>query len=68
MKIRIVLAEDQAMVAGALKALLEIESDLAVVATAANGREALSAILRERPDVLITDIEMPEMTGLALAK
>jgi two-component system response regulator DesR len=67
LKIRIVLAEDQAMVAGALKALLEIETDLTVVATAANGRDALSAILREKPDVLITDIEMPEMTGLALA-
>jgi two-component system response regulator DesR len=67
LKIRIVLAEDQAMVAGALKALLEIENDLTVVATAANGRDALSAILREKPDVLITDIEMPEMTGLALA-
>ena len=67
MKIRIVLAEDQAMVAGALKALLETETDLMVVATAANGRDALSAILREKPEVLITDIEMPEMTGLALA-
>ncbi|MEO8727185.1 MAG: response regulator transcription factor [Acidobacteriaceae bacterium] len=67
MKIRIVLAEDQAMVAGALKALLEIESDLTVVTTAANGRAALSAVVREKPDVLITDIEMPEMSGLALA-
>ncbi len=66
-KIRIVLAEDQAMVAGALKALLETEPDLQVVATAANGREALAAVLREKPEVLITDIEMPHMSGLALA-
>jgi two-component system response regulator DesR len=67
LKIRIVLAEDQTMVAGALKALLEIEDDLSVVATAANGKEALAAVLREKPEVLITDIEMPVMTGLALA-
>ncbi len=65
--IRVVLAEDQAMILGALGALLETEPDLTVCARAANGREALGAVGRERPDVLVTDIEMPEMTGLTLA-
>jgi two-component system, NarL family, response regulator DesR len=66
-KIQVVLAEDQAMVRGALAALLETEPDIAVCASAANGREALTAIARQKPDVLVTDIEMPEMTGLTLA-
>ena len=66
-KIRVVLAEDQAMVRGALAALLEIEPDITVCARAANGREALTAIAQHKPEVLVTDIEMPEMTGLTLA-
>lgn len=66
-KIRVVLAEDQAMVRGALAALLEIEPDISVCASAANGREALTAIAQQKPEVLVTDIEMPEMTGLTLA-
>jgi two-component system response regulator DesR len=66
-KIRVVLAEDQAMVRGALAALLEIEPDISVCASASNGREALAAIAQHKPEVLVTDIEMPEMTGLTLA-
>src|SRR5450432_3151197 len=66
-KIQVIIAEDQAMVLGALAALLETEPDIAVCAKAANGREALAAISKHRPDVLVTDIEMPEMTGLTLA-
>ena len=65
--IRVLIAEDQAMVAGALAALLAIERDLEVVGTARDGREALTLIRIHRPDVLLTDIEMPEMTGLELA-
>ena len=65
--IRVVIAEDQAMVAGALAALLGIERDIEVVGTAHSGREALELVQREHPDVLVTDIEMPEMTGLELA-
>jgi two-component system, NarL family, response regulator DesR len=65
--IRVLIAEDQAMVAGALSALLGIESDMEVVGTAHNGREALDSVRKLRPDVLLTDIEMPEMTGLELA-
>jgi two-component system, NarL family, response regulator DesR len=65
--IRVVLAEDQAMVLGALSALLELEPDISVVARAANGREARDAVARLSPNVLVTDIEMPIMTGLELA-
>lgn len=65
--IRVLVAEDQAMVRGALAALLEIEPDIEVVAQAADGKEALALITRHRPDVLLADIEMPELTGLELA-
>jgi two-component system, NarL family, response regulator DesR len=65
--IRVVIAEDQAMVLGALAALLEMEPDIVVMACAANGREALNAVIKLKPDVLVTDIEMPVMTGLELA-
>jgi two-component system, NarL family, response regulator DesR len=65
--IRVVVAEDQGMVLGALATLLEIESDIAVVARARNGAEALNAVLTHKPDVFLTDIEMPEMTGLDVA-
>ena len=66
--IRVVIAEDQTMVLGALAALLSMEGDIAVVAQARTGREALAAVRAERPDVFITDIEMPEMSGLDVAK
>jgi two-component system response regulator DesR len=66
-KIRVVLAEDQTMLRGALAALLELEPDITVVAQAANGREAQKLVQQHTPDVLVTDIEMPERTGLELA-
>ncbi len=65
--IRVVLAEDQGMVLGALAALLEIEGDITVTAKARNGKEALEAVLAHKPDVFITDIEMPLMSGLDVA-
>ena len=65
--IRVVIAEDQAMVLGALAALLEIQTDLEVVGRALDGREALELVAAQSPDVLLTDIEMPEMTGLEVA-
>jgi two-component system response regulator DesR len=65
--IRVLIAEDQAMVLGALAALLELEPDISVVGHAANGRDALDAVSRLSPNVLVTDIEMPLMTGLELA-
>ena len=66
-KIEVVLAEDQGMVLGALAALLNTEADIHVCATAMNGRDALVTVAKEKPDVLVTDIEMPQMTGLELA-
>jgi two-component system response regulator DesR len=65
--IRVLVAEDQAMLLGALAALLELEPDITVCGRAANGREALAAIPKVRPDVVVTDIEMPELSGLSLA-
>ncbi len=65
--IRVLLAEDQTMVRGALAALLELEPDIQVVAQAANGREAERLTREVKPDVAITDIEMPEWTGLEFA-
>jgi len=65
--IRVVVAEDQAMVLGALAALLEIESDIDVIGRAQDGEDALALCRKELPDVLLTDIEMPRMTGLELA-
>ncbi|HEX7005453.1 MAG TPA: response regulator transcription factor [Trueperaceae bacterium] len=65
--IRVVIAEDQGMVLGALAALLELESDIEVVAQAGDGAQALEAVERLQPDILLTDIEMPELSGLELA-
>ena len=65
--IGIVLVEDQSLVRGALAALLEMEADLQVVAQCADGEEALEAIALHRPDVVVTDIEMPRKNGLELA-
>lgn len=65
--IRVVLAEDQKMVLGALAALLEIEGDFEVVGRAEDGERALALCREHRPQVLLTDIEMPNMTGLELA-
>ena len=56
------------MVLGALAALLELEPDLRVIDQVHDGKQALAATLEQRPDILITDIEMPEMSGLDLAQ
>ena len=65
--IRILLAEDQALVLGAMAALLRLEPDFEVVGAATNGREALAMCERLQPDIVLTDLEMPLMTGLELA-
>jgi two-component system, NarL family, response regulator DesR len=65
MKIRVLIAEDQAMVRGALAALLALEHDIAVVAQVAGGDQVVPAALEHRPDVALLDIEMPGMDGLA---
>ena len=65
--IRVIVAEDQALVRGALAALLELDGDIEVIYQAQNGAEALEQTLALKPDVILTDIEMPKMTGLELA-
>ncbi len=65
--IRVLIAEDQAMVLGALAALIDIEQDLEVIGQVQSGTEALAAALSSRPDVIVTDIEMPGLSGLELA-
>ncbi|MGW2831654.1 response regulator [Streptomyces sp. NPDC001286] len=65
--IRVVLAEDQGMVLSAFASLLDLQPDIKVVATATNGDDALAAVREHRPDVLVTDIEMPGRSGLDLA-
>lgn len=66
--IRVLLAEDQAMVRGALTALLGMESDIEVVGSAADGEAAWRELQRLKPDLLVTDIEMPGLSGLELAQ
>lgn len=66
--IRVLIVEDQAMVRGALSALLELEEDLEIVGTAADGQAALAEIERLEPEVVLSDIEMPNLTGLELAQ
>jgi len=66
--IRVLLAEDQAMVRGALSALLSREQDIEVVAEVARGDEVVKAALASKPDVALLDIEMPGGDGLAAAQ
>jgi two-component system response regulator DesR len=65
--IRLLLADDQSMVRGALAALLNLEDDLEVVAEVGRGDEVVDAARRTSPDVALLDIEMPGMDGLAAA-
>lgn len=65
--IRVLIAEDQALVLGALAALLKLEADLDIVGIAHNGQQAFAMATQLQPDIIMTDIEMPLMTGLELA-
>ncbi len=67
MSIRLLLADDQALVRQALAALLDLEDDFEVVAEVGRGDEVVAAAQRSRPDVALLDIEMPGLDGLAAA-
>lgn len=66
--IRIVIAEDQALVLGALATLLGLEGDIEIIARVGDGAAALDAVREHKPDILLSDIEMPQMTGLDVAE
>ena len=65
--IRVLIAEDQAMVRGALVSLLRFEDDIEVVAEAERGDEAVAAARKHRPDVALLDIELPGLDGITVA-
>ncbi|HEY4213049.1 MAG TPA: response regulator transcription factor, partial [Steroidobacteraceae bacterium] len=62
--IRVALADDQQLIRAGFRSLLEAEPDLEVVGEAATGREAVALVTRERPDVVLMDIRMPDGDGL----
>jgi two-component system response regulator DesR len=65
MTIKLLLADDQALVRGALAALLNLEADLEVVAEVGRGDEVVEEARRTRPDVALLDVEMPGLDGIA---
>lgn len=65
--IRILLAEDQSLLRGALATLLSLESDMEVIGQASDGLEALDQVRALKPDILVSDIEMPGLSGIDLA-
>ncbi len=67
-KIRVVLADDHAVVRKGIREFLEDEDDIEVVAEAENGAQAVSLAREYQPDVLVLDIQMPEMTGIEAAR
>jgi DNA-binding NarL/FixJ family response regulator len=66
--IRVVLADDQAMVRGGFRLILEAEGDVAVVGEAADGQQAIAVTRRLQPDVVLMDVQMPKMDGLEAAR
>jgi DNA-binding NarL/FixJ family response regulator len=66
--IRVLLADDQALVRAGFRALLDAQDDLEVVGEAADGREAVASAAKLRPDVVLMDIRMPERDGLAATR
>jgi two-component system response regulator DesR len=66
--IRLLLADDQALVRGAMAALLDLEPDLTVVAEVGRGDEVLAAALAHRPDVALLDVQMPGLDGISAAR
>jgi DNA-binding NarL/FixJ family response regulator len=68
MTIRVLLADDQAMIRGGLRLILEDQPDISVVGEAADGTEAIRLARRLRPDVLLVDIRMPRQDGIEVTR
>lgn len=66
--IRVVIAEDHALVREGFRAILDLQHDIEVVGEAADGVEALEAVARHRPDVLLLDIQMPRLDGIEVTR
>jgi two-component system NarL family response regulator len=67
-KVRLVIAEDETMTRELLARLLSLEEDIVVVGTASDGNRALSVVRAQKPDVVLTDIGMPQMNGIQLTE
>ncbi|MGH8220564.1 MAG: response regulator [Steroidobacteraceae bacterium] len=66
--LRVIIAEDQAMVLGALAALIQLEPDMHVIDQVRDGTDAIRAVMEKRPDILLADIEMPGLSGIDLTR
>lgn len=66
--IRVLLVDDQTLIRQGIKTLLEIEPDIQIAGVARNGREAIAAVQQTRPDVVLMDVRMPEMDGVAATR
>lgn len=66
--IRIVLVDDQTLIRQGIQTLLELEDDLEIVGTAANGRDAIAVVERVLPDVVLMDVRMPQLDGVAATR
>ncbi len=67
-KIRVILADDHPLIRAGIRSILEKADDIVVVGEAGNGREALTLIHKENPDVVVLDVEMPVMAGIEVAR
>ena len=68
MAVRVLLADDQAMVRAGFRMILELEHDIEVVGEAQDGEEAVAAARRARPDVIVMDVRMPRLDGVAATR
>ena len=65
MSIGVLIADDQALMRAGFRMVLEVEDDITVVGEAANGEQAVDSAQRLKPDVVLMDIRMPELDGIA---
>jgi DNA-binding NarL/FixJ family response regulator len=66
--IKVIIADDQSLVIESLRLVLEQDPDISIIAEAVNGKEVIDAVIKEKPDVVVTDIQMPEMGGIELTR